>query len=247
MLDSDFKIERPKRYYRQGLNLLHVPDKEELSLDGDNNQQLQFAQEHPERSTLGSIRHRISDALHFRNHSGHVNGHIDHDEDEHDSAADDGNESDHSESSRSLTRAGGGRVVDPSTNTNPLDHVEGPDAKEMVGIPKNEQEQEERKKERRAKDVSKHTFYIENSQMRLKLFARNEVGDCFRKADRGPDRISIKRQMLQWITALEKAASTSHFAGSNRFDSFAPIRLNVAAQWLVDGVSHRRSIQIICY
>jgi phospholipase D1/2 len=53
--------------------------------------------------------------------------------------------------------------------------------------------------------------------MRLKLFARNE------------------RQMLQWITALEKAASTSHFAGSNRFDSFAPIRLNVAAQWLVDG------------
>lgn len=24
--------------------------------------------------------------------------------------------------------------------------------------------------------------------------------------------------------------------GKNRFDSFAPIRLNVAAQWLIDGV-----------
>jgi hypothetical protein len=42
--------------------------------------------------------------------------------------------------------------------------------------------------------------------------------------------------MLQWITALEKVAASSHYTGSNRFDSFAPIRLNVAAQWLVDGV-----------
>lgn len=43
--------------------------------------------------------------------------------------------------------------------------------------------------------------------------------------------------MEQYITALERAAATSHYTGSNRFDSFAPIRLNVAAQWLVDGVS----------
>ena len=50
--------------------------------------------------------------------------------------------------------------------------------------------------------------------------------------------------MLQWITALEKAAAVCHFAGSNRFDSFAPIRMNVAAQWLVDGVS--RCVFIIC-
>lgn len=42
--------------------------------------------------------------------------------------------------------------------------------------------------------------------------------------------------MLQWIAALERVASTSHYTGGNRFDSFAPIRLNVAAQWLVDGV-----------
>ena len=42
--------------------------------------------------------------------------------------------------------------------------------------------------------------------------------------------------MLQWITALEKVAAASHYTGTNRFESFAPIRLNVAAQWLVDGV-----------
>ena len=42
--------------------------------------------------------------------------------------------------------------------------------------------------------------------------------------------------MQQWITAFEKVANSSHWTGRNRFDSFAPIRLNVAAQWLVDGV-----------
>lgn len=46
----------------------------------------------------------------------------------------------------------------------------------------------------------------------------------------------MQRQMEQWITALEKTAAASHWTGSNRFGSFAPIRLNVAAQWLVDGV-----------
>lgn len=54
--------------------------------------------------------------------------------------------------------------------------------------------------------------------------------------------------MLQWIAGLEKVAATSHFVGNHRFGSFAPIRLNVSAQWLVDGVSplsqwwHERSL-----
>jgi hypothetical protein len=46
--------------------------------------------------------------------------------------------------------------------------------------------------------------------------------------------------MLQWIAALERVARESHYTGKNRFDSFAPIRLNVAAQWLVDGVGVQR-------
>lgn len=43
--------------------------------------------------------------------------------------------------------------------------------------------------------------------------------------------------MKQFVTALEKAAATSQYTAPHcRFDSFAPIRFNVAAQWLVDGV-----------
>lgn len=70
---------------------------------------------------------------------------------------------------------------------------------------------------RKQRDLSHHTFFIENSQMRLKLVARTE------------------RQTNQWISALERMKSSSYWYGKNRFDSFAPIRLNVAVQWLVDG------------
>ena len=42
--------------------------------------------------------------------------------------------------------------------------------------------------------------------------------------------------MMQFITALEKTADACNYSKLNRFGSFAPIRLNVAAQWLVDGV-----------
>ncbi|CED85185.1 Phospholipase D1 [Phaffia rhodozyma] len=68
-----------------------------------------------------------------------------------------------------------------------------------------------------AGNVSNHTFYINNSQTRLKLVAK------------------AVRQMQQFIASLEKMAAESIWAGRNRFDSFAPIRLNVSAQWLVDG------------
>lgn len=42
--------------------------------------------------------------------------------------------------------------------------------------------------------------------------------------------------MLQWITSLQKAADKCLYAKRHRFDSFAPVRMEVAAQWLVDGV-----------
>lgn len=43
--------------------------------------------------------------------------------------------------------------------------------------------------------------------------------------------------MMQFITALEKTAAACNYSNKpNRFASFAPNRLNVAAQWLVDGV-----------
>ena len=43
--------------------------------------------------------------------------------------------------------------------------------------------------------------------------------------------------MHQFIVSMERIASQSAWTQKNRFDSFAPLRVNVAAQWLVDGVS----------
>ncbi|ORY27900.1 putative phospholipase D [Naematelia encephala] len=65
--------------------------------------------------------------------------------------------------------------------------------------------------------ASHHTFFIHNSQRRLKLVAKNA------------------RQMHQFIVSMERIAAQSLWTGRNRFDSFAPLRVNVAAQWLVDG------------
>ena len=69
----------------------------------------------------------------------------------------------------------------------------------------------------RLKNASAHTFYIKNSERKMKLVAKSE------------------RQMDQFIASIEKVVEKSIWAGQNRFGSFAPIRLNVAAQWLVDG------------
>lgn len=46
-----------------------------------------------------------------------------------------------------------------------------------------------------------------------------------------------QRQMHQFIVSMERIASQCAWTKRNRFDSFAPLRLNVAAQWLVDGVN----------
>lgn len=64
---------------------------------------------------------------------------------------------------------------------------------------------------------SNHTFYVRNSQRKMKLVAKTV------------------RQMDQFVASIERMASKSIWAGKNRFDSFAPIRLNVACQWLIDG------------
>lgn len=66
-------------------------------------------------------------------------------------------------------------------------------------------------------EASHHTFFISNSQRKLKLIAKNA------------------RVMHQFIVSMERIAAQSVWASRNRFDSFAPLRLNVAAQWLVDG------------
>lgn len=69
--------------------------------------------------------------------------------------------------------------------------------------------------------TSQHTFYLVNSETKLKMTAKSE------------------RQMDQFIASIERMAQRSPWAGRNRFDSFAPIRQNVSAKWLADGVSFR--------
>ncbi|CAO1614671.1 unnamed protein product [Jaminaea pallidilutea] len=66
-------------------------------------------------------------------------------------------------------------------------------------------------------NVSSHTFYIHNSERKLKLSAKSD------------------RILEQFVSSMERVALQSPFSGSNRFGSFAPIRLNVNAQWLIDG------------
>jgi len=61
-------------------------------------------------------------------------------------------------------------MLDPSTNLNPMTGGVVEDSAKQV-----EANEQEKRRKKRCDDVSKHTFYVENSQMRLKLFARNEV------------------------------------------------------------------------
>ncbi|KAF8586907.1 phospholipase D [Ramaria rubella] len=228
MLDTDFKIERPKRVYRQGLNLLHHDDKDET--DGTFKEaaeakflQVANANGSDKGSTLHSMKSEFKRLLHLdKDHHGASTQSLPAPPHRH---ARSGSGSSALMSASFMSSDDEDDVpepdtpmVDPSTNLDPLRAQTMSEDEGTPGLNEEGVAQENaKKKKKRVKDVSRHTFFIENSQMRLKLFARNT------------------RQMQQWIAALERVAATSHWAGKNRFDSFAPIRLNVAAQWLVDG------------
>ena len=169
LLDADFKIERPTRYYRQGLSLLQGDSIGEGGATKSGPASPTTGRSGGSTNTdrkalLGSIRSRLSHMLHPHSNSQDAStsrtpddGHEHHprSDTERDSLDPD---------SRPLTPA-----LDPSTNTNPLNE-------DAAHAPRSTQEGAQRKKKRRASgDVSKHTFYIENSQMRLKLYARSEV------------------------------------------------------------------------
>ena len=65
-----------------------------------------------------------------------------------------------------------------------------------------------------------HSLKLFNSERRLKLLARNE------------------RQLHQFEESIQFMASNSPWGKPKRFESFAPVRSNVFAQWLVDGRDH---------
>ena len=62
-----------------------------------------------------------------------------------------------------------------------------------------------------------HSLKLYNSERKLKLLAKHE------------------RQLFQFEESIQYVISTSPWAQKNRFDSFAPVRKNVFARWLVDG------------
>ncbi len=62
-----------------------------------------------------------------------------------------------------------------------------------------------------------HSLRLSNSERKLKLLAKNE------------------RQLYQFEESIRHMATSSPWSKSKRFDSFAPVRSNVFAQWLVDG------------
>jgi phospholipase D1/2 len=62
-----------------------------------------------------------------------------------------------------------------------------------------------------------HRLKIHNSERKVRLLAKNE------------------RQLQQFEDSIRFMLSTTPWVKKQRFDSFAPVRQNVAAQWLVDG------------
>lgn len=71
-----------------------------------------------------------------------------------------------------------------------------------------------------AKHPQHHRLKLANSERKLKLLARNE------------------RQLHQFEESIRLMIQTSPWVKVNRFDSFAPVRPNCFAQWLVDGRDH---------
>lgn len=71
-----------------------------------------------------------------------------------------------------------------------------------------------------ARHPQHHTLRLENSERKMRLLARNE------------------RQMSQFEDSIRFMVSNTPWAKPNRFDSFAPVRRNCFAQWLVDARDH---------
>lgn len=65
-----------------------------------------------------------------------------------------------------------------------------------------------------------HSLKLRNSERKMKLLAKNE------------------RQLHQFEDSLAYMSQSTPWSKPNRFGSFAPVRSNVFAQWLVDGRDH---------
>ncbi|KAL8970396.1 MAG: hypothetical protein Q9197_003829 [Variospora fuerteventurae] len=93
------------------------------------------------------------------------------------------------------------------------------------------QRNKRRLRDQKAKDFAKsakesathpkhHSLKLCNSERKMKLLAKNE------------------RQLHQFEESIAFMSHSTPWSKPNRFDSFAPVRSNVFAQWLVDGRDH---------
>ena len=158
LLDSDFKIERPRRYYRQGLNILNS----DITTPGPPHSAKISEQPRPHpdsdcMSIISSIKSRVSRIFPVKGDQRVAR----------DSEAS-GDDLSPPSSSISLSLRAQAPMLDPSINVDPIPNRPHDEAENM-GQPEDE------KRNDIAKDVSKHTFYVVNSQMRLKISAHNEV------------------------------------------------------------------------
>ena len=71
-----------------------------------------------------------------------------------------------------------------------------------------------------AKHPKHHSLRLRNSERKLKLLAKND------------------RQLHQFEESITFMSQSTPWSKANRFDSFAPVRSDVSAQWLVDGRDH---------
>jgi phospholipase D1/2 len=63
-----------------------------------------------------------------------------------------------------------------------------------------------------------HCFTVSNAERSFKLASESYT------------------KMLQFVDSIQEMVDLSPWSRNNRFDSFAPVRSNVALKWLVDGV-----------
>jgi phospholipase D1/2 len=173
LLDSDFRIERPRRYYRQGFDLVFPRDQPNDSISApetqlsppDNDTQNQSA--FP-RTWTSKVFHNLPQ----RDSEKETRPTLNPDDDMRSSP-----------SSSTANLGAPTPLLDPSTNTNPLQDdtdiwAQEADQRVLGGLEDEKLQPAQAHEKSRivhSRDVSKHTFYIVNSQMRLKLVAKSTV------------------------------------------------------------------------
>lgn len=175
LIDGEFRVERPKRLYKQAAHL--ASELKGGDDDGDSSSDEEAADA---AAKIGNQKRNDDTALLTEGQFKREQSKKDQKKDEKNSAAHASSPDPNSKSGKARDKA---RSARQAANTN----------------------------------VSSHVFYIYNAERKLKLSAKSD------------------RILEQFVASMERVALQSPFSGSNRFGSFAPIRLNVNAQWLVDG------------